>query len=249
MQKARVLSSNMIKIIAAIAMLIDHVGLILFPRVYVLRYIGRLAFPMFAFMIAEGAKYTRSKLKYFLNVFLVGVICQIVNYIFNSGSLEMCSLITFSVSILLLYLMFFSKKIFFNEKLHMALRIGAPVLIMSMAIILVYFLNRYVDLDYGFWGCLLPLFAGLLDFRGIEVPEFFRRLDSFYARLFVFGIGVWRLSHFYGGAQYLGLLCLPLLLLYSEKRGTLKMKYFFYLFFPIHLALIYGIAVLIQYIG
>ena len=59
MSKIRFLSNNTLKIIAALAMLADHVGYLLFPDVTVLRIIGRLAFPIFAFTIAEGCKYTR----------------------------------------------------------------------------------------------------------------------------------------------------------------------------------------------
>ena len=44
-------------------------------------------------------------------------------------------------------------------------------------------------------------------------------------------------------------LAIPLLLLYSEKRGKLKTKYFFYIFYPAHLVLIYGIDVLISILG
>ena len=68
-------------------MAFDHIGVALFPKVAILRYIGRLAFPIFAFMIAEGAKYTRNKVKYFLMIFIIGVICQVFNYFFNNHDL------------------------------------------------------------------------------------------------------------------------------------------------------------------
>ena len=58
------LSGNALKIIAAITMFIDHMGLMLFPKTLIFRYIGRLAFPIFAFMIAEGCRYTRNRLRY-----------------------------------------------------------------------------------------------------------------------------------------------------------------------------------------
>lgn len=43
------MNKNHIKILAALFMLIDHAGLILFPEIIILRYIGRLSFPLFAF--------------------------------------------------------------------------------------------------------------------------------------------------------------------------------------------------------
>ena len=105
MSKLRILSGNILKIIAAISMVIDHIGFMFFPDLLILRLIGRIAFPIFAVMIAEGAKYTKNKLRYFLTIFLLGVICQVVYYFFDDHSLYMSILITFSISILLIYIL------------------------------------------------------------------------------------------------------------------------------------------------
>ena len=63
-----------IKILAALSMLLDHMGLILFPEVAWLRIVGRLAFPLYALCIAEGFTHTRHRGKYFLRIFVLGVI-------------------------------------------------------------------------------------------------------------------------------------------------------------------------------
>ena len=52
--QGEILSGNALKIIAALAMVADHVGLMFFPQVRILRIIGRLAYPIFAYMIAQG---------------------------------------------------------------------------------------------------------------------------------------------------------------------------------------------------
>ena len=96
------LTGNQLKIIALIAMTCDHVGFHLLPQYEFLRWIGRLAFPIFAYMIAEGAKYTKNRLRYFLQMFSIGFLCQAVYY-FAMGSLYQCILITFSLSVLLIY--------------------------------------------------------------------------------------------------------------------------------------------------
>ena len=63
--KFAVLSGNVLKILAAIFMVVDHSGLMLFGDMSIMRIIGRLSFPIFAFMIAEGCKHTKNKVKYF----------------------------------------------------------------------------------------------------------------------------------------------------------------------------------------
>lgn len=54
------MNRNQLKIIACISMLIDHIGYVLFPDVTVLRLIGRIAMPIFAFFIGEGCLYTKT---------------------------------------------------------------------------------------------------------------------------------------------------------------------------------------------
>ena len=58
------MNRNVLKIIALITMLIDHIGCIFFPNIIVFRVIGRLSYPIFAMFIAEGYYYTKSRKKY-----------------------------------------------------------------------------------------------------------------------------------------------------------------------------------------
>ena len=74
------LNSNCIKGIGLISMLTDHVGFFLFPEIEILRVLGRLAFPIFAFFIAQGCKHTRNKWQYFSVMAVFGIICTVVTY-------------------------------------------------------------------------------------------------------------------------------------------------------------------------
>ena len=103
------LSGNILKIIAAICMALDHIGFVFFPRVLFFRIAGRISFPIFAFMIAEGCKYTKNKLRYFLTIALLGCIFQVVFYIVEQ-SFYLGVLITFSLGILAVYSLIFAKK-------------------------------------------------------------------------------------------------------------------------------------------
>ena len=62
------LSATALKYLACLFMLIDHIGLLLFPQIVVLRDIGRLSFPLFAFMLANGYRHTSNYWRYLLRL-------------------------------------------------------------------------------------------------------------------------------------------------------------------------------------
>jgi hypothetical protein len=65
-----------LKLLACITMLIDHLGAVFFPDAQILRIIGRLSYPLYAFLLAEGIHYTRSPLKYGLRLLLVAIVTE-----------------------------------------------------------------------------------------------------------------------------------------------------------------------------
>lgn len=233
------LSGNALKVIAAILMVVDHIGYFLYPQYVILRIIGRLSFPIFAFMIAEGCYHTKNKLRYFSGIFGCAFAYQIFNY-FVVRDTYMCILVTFSVAILFIYLLqFLKEQLFFTDTLW-----GKPVavLILMIAVWGIYLLNRVFYIDYGFWGCLMPAFACILKKpKTISVP-WLEKLDCHPVHVLTFGIGLFLLSLESGWVQMYCLLALPLLMAYSGERGKMKMKLFFYIFYPVHIGVIYLIG-------
>ena len=240
------MSSFVLKVIAALSMLCDHAGLILFPRVSALRVIGRLAFPLYAFCIAEGFRYTRSRFRYFLRVFVLGALCQIV-YFFVEDDVYLGILITFSLSIVLMALADGVKKAFSGEKSPLASlaekitgkelpNSADRILSLSAAAVglaLVWLLTSHMTVDYGFFGVLLPVCVNLFD----ELP----------LRALAFACGTAAVAVSFGAdfpTQYWSLLTIPLVFLYNGKPGRVRMKYFFYIFYPAHMAILYGISIL-----
>lgn len=231
-----VFSSNSLKIIGAAAMLVDHVGLMFFPEITLLRILGRLAFPIFAFMIAQGCAHTGNKERYFLRVFTLAAVCQIVYYL-AEGSTYFSILVTFCCGIFMVFALQNMKRELFAP--GPARYWGAAGF--ALTVFTVWLLNRWLIIDYGFWGCMVPVFASL--FQSVEgTPDALRRLDRKAVHVGMTGVGLAILSWDLGGIQWWSLLALPLLMLYSGKRGKWKMKYFFYIFYPAHLAILQGIA-------
>ncbi len=238
------LSGNALKIIAAVCMLIDHIGFLFFPQYPIFRIIGRIAFPIFAFMIAEGCRYTKNKLRYFLVIFLAAILFQLVYFLY-SGSLYMRVFITFSCSIPMVYALQYAKKEWFSKNASWLRRMFSLGLFL-LSLLTVYLLTRFVRMDYGLWGALLPLFASLFYAPNEEAPAWFKKADSVPVHVLTMGIGLILLCSRSVTLQYFSLLSLPLLLLYSGKRGKWKMKYFFYVFYPAHILMLEGIRILIE---
>ena len=108
MKKEGILSSNQLKVIALIAMTLDHLGVQIFCDVLILRIIGRIAFPVFAYMISEGCRFTKNRRKYLLGIFLVAFLCQMVYFIFLK-SLYQCIFVTFTLAIIGIYIIDYAK--------------------------------------------------------------------------------------------------------------------------------------------
>lgn len=216
------LSGNTLKIIAAISMFIDHFGMIFYPHVAIFRIIGRLAYPIFAFCIAEGCKYTKNKKRYFLRKFVIAVMCQVI-YTIVEKELYMNILITFSLSIIMIYAFIpFLENHDFKSGFIFLLTVSA-----------VYILTTFVSIDYGFWGAFAPVFA----YAFYNNPKL---------KLISFTIGLIIVAYIYGGIQIYSIFAIFLLYLYSEKRGKYNLKYFFYIFYPGHLAVLYCVHMLIK---
>lgn len=79
-------SDNDIKLIAIITMVIDHIGVMYFPDLIILRLIGRIAFPLFVFMIVKGYFRTKNFNRYCLRILVLALISEVPFDLFNSGN-------------------------------------------------------------------------------------------------------------------------------------------------------------------
>ena len=239
LSKFRFINANTLKFLGAIFMVIDHIGLLFFPYTLAWRVIGRLSFPLFAFAISEGCRYTRNKTKHFLLIFALAVVCQTVYFFFNNGDLYMNILVTFSLSILTTYAMQFFKTTLFDGSPLFKQILAGGLFLATVAGVSVF--CQLCTVDYGFWGCMIPVFASIFDFHRIPAPDKWKKLDCLWLRVLCLGIGLLALSisALPNTLPFYSLLALVILFLYNGEKGKLPTKYFFYIFYPAHLLLLY----------
>ena len=197
--------------VAALTMLIDHIGMMFFPTVLGFRAIGRLSFPLFAFGIAQGVAYTSDFRKYFLRILLVAVISQpIYLKAFEVSSLNPLFMLAWGAMALYLWK---------QERKAMA-----GILLLGSA---------FVDMSYGWYGVWTIFFFG---FYGMQ--------DSlcFYGQVIInvlYGLtkGAW--------VQILSLFSFSFLDGKWRIQALSKKlpRYFFYVFYPLHLLVLVGIRV------
>lgn len=230
-QKLR-LSGSQLKMLALITMTIDHIGFIFFPQVWWLRAIGRLAFPIFAYMIAEGCRYTRRRMRYWGSIALLALVCDAAEMI-AEGSLYQSVMTTFTLSVGMIYALDWAMR--GENRREQLLR----SLLSAGAVLLAFFLCELLPLllwttdyhvDYRFSGALLPV----LVYVG-------KRRET---RLALAALGILATCLEFGGVQWYALLALLPLALYDGTRGRHAMKWLFYLYYPLHLALLWGIHAL-----
>lgn len=211
-----------LKMIALVSMCIDHLGYFLYKGLSNFNYIGRLAFPIFAYQITEGYEHTRDLKKYFLRLFLFSLISQIPFMLFlQSVNISPMRLnIFFTLFLGLLCILVYDK---FKHKLA------------SIALIaLIAVLGELLRVDYGYWGVLL-------------IFVFYLCKNNKLLMAFAF-LGMCLIEYFYGIFINFNLtsalLCLftflsivPILL-YNGKLG-LKTKRLLYVFYPGHLLVLW----------
>ncbi len=226
--KAFGLNNNQLKILAMLSMLADHVGMALFPTVTLLRIIGRISFPIFAYMIAEGCLHTRNRLRYLGTMAAFALVCQ-VGYTVATGSLYQNILVTFGLSIIMIPAIdsFLEKKNLLSASV--ALITSAAVVLICLVLPKLPFMGDF-HINYGLAGVLFPVAVYFAPNKPLK----------WLASAVMMAL----LSLMSGGVQWFCFLALPLLMFYNGKRGKANLKYLFYIFYPVHLVVIYLIQFL-----
>lgn len=219
--------TGLLKLIAMVSMLCDHAGVVLFPQYRILRVIGRLAFPLYAYCLAAGCVYTHDPLRYQRRLVLLALISQPLHEaLFNRTPIQLT--------------LDFYMKGWRDPSILVSLVLAALViwsirereLLFTVALAILIAMIQ-AKLDYKFRGILLMvLFYLFIHVRWFSLPCMVAYMvwwglqGSGYA---LFGVRF--------GIQMFALLALPLIY-FRTNSGIRLPKWLFYVFYPAHLILL-----------
>lgn len=225
-----------LKMIAMVSMVLDHIKYAV-PATnnFATKYLGRLAFPIFAFLVAEGMIHTKSRKKYLLRMFIFACISQIPFMLFRgliSDKFVLNIMFTFLFAIIGIMIFDFFEK---TEGFPKFLKFIIIVLIATSILII----TQFIAMDYGWYGIgTVWLFYVLRDKKVLRTVGYIILVFLYYFSRYI---------TFLNQLDYISLIfaALPatIVLFYNGKEGK-KIKYFFYIFYPLHLLVFYGLSLI-----
>lgn len=240
------ISSVGLHIFAMIFMLMDHMWATVFTNAQWLTSVGRLAFPIFAFMIVEGYTHTKNLKKYVLRLLLFAVITEIPFNLMVGNSVvyyvHQNVLWTFLIGIGLIHI---------NELARKKDKLWLNLLTMVLTTPLGFVLGFVTFVDYNAAGILTVLLFYF--FRGRKWWCFLCQLVGLYYINVELLQGLFFEVELFGHKfeivqQGLAMLSLAFIWLYRGRQGkkSKAFQYFCYAFYPVHMLILWLIMVLLN---
>ncbi|WP_280121227.1 TraX family protein [Duncaniella muricolitica] len=221
------LSGSALKILAVISMMADHCAYFLLEHDSALyeplRCFGRIAFPVFAFLVAEGFANSRNRMRYFLMLVCFGIVSELPWYLLNGADGTHNVMFTLALGVAALTM--------FDRLCE-----HGPIAFLSVA--LTAAAAWWLKTDYDWRGVLMIVLFYILRYRTIR-PWLERQHICFPSQALLQIIFTIPLMAHYGltGAILAG----AVIFLYDGTRGFIRgrtAKYAFYAIYPVHLLLI-----------
>ena len=228
--KIRILDGTMLKIIAMVSMVFDHVGDMFFPDTDWMRMVGRIAMPIFAFCITEGYIHTRNKNKYLMRMGIFALVSEVPFDLAFDGKVGLSHqniMLSFFLAILALMLFDLIR----GSKDEIKGRYSAwRTMLGVLAVIAMAVLAFLVKADYT----MFAVASVFLFYAFKDTNHFVRPIP---------GVAFLALTRTVGYYCTTGLSIIPLLL-YNGKKGK-GLKWLFYAFYPGHLLLLYVLKMIL----
>ncbi len=223
------MNSATLKLLACALMLVDHLGSIFFPHEPVMRAIGRLAYPLFAYLIAEGYSHSKDRTSYLGRLFLLSLVSQpFYMFAFRYPVIHFNVFFTLAAGLYAIYA--YEKKKSFIPVFLAAVSTEFVKASYGMPGVLMIFAMHYFMGNHKKMFLWVLIAAVLCTVRGIV----WRYFDD---PNFVPSIA-WVVPHARVSLmEPIAALSVPLISLYNGKLGP-KLRYFFYAFYPGHLAIL-----------
>jgi len=224
------LSGFSLKCIAIISMTVDHIGALLLSGdvMVICRAIGRLAFPIFCFLLVEGYTHTRHFARYLLRLGVFALLCEpVYDYAFFRSVPAWQDQNIFVLLFLGLFMLFLLDKAaqFCSEKTwKLIYRKGVTAFLQCAVFALLAGLAVFLRANYGIYGM-----AVIAIFYLLRNSPILRAMAFIVVVCVTYWQGSW--------VQFTALLALVPISMYSGKRGF-KLKYSFYVYYPLHLLMI-----------
>lgn len=215
-----------LKLIAVVTMLIDHMGATLFPGIMWLRCVGRIAFPIFCFLIAEGCIHTRSFKRYTLRLLIFAVLSELPFNLMHGALLD-------HVHQNVLWTLLAGAVVCRLMEGALRRRTAFSLVLTGLVMVGGFWLLEILHTDYGGWGMLLvALFCGVHRApcgRGIKMAAQAGGL-VFFCVGSMGGVSI----------ELWAMLSLIPLWLYNGQRGFSNkvVQYGFYAFYPVHILIL-----------
>ena len=215
-----------IKLIALFTMLIDHIGgTIVLNEEY--RAIGRLSFPLFAFLLINGFNHTTNKYKYLLRLGMFALISEIpYNLAFSKSLINTEGLNIFFTLFNGLLLIIICEKI--KNKINNVWLIISQYCLASMFMVL----NYIIKADYGPFGILLIFL--LYKTYGTSIKAKIKMSISLIVFALSYLIAI-------SNAEMLAIVDIIFIFMFEDKKVNVNkiIKILMYVFYPVHLLILY----------
>lgn len=218
--RLKIFNSFHLKLIAVITMTIDHIGAVLMPQYGFLRIIGRIAFPIYCFMLVNGFFYTKNIRKYIGRMLIFAVISELFFdwAIFGKIYVKSYQNIYFTLltGLIMLECIEFIRKHQFNELKLISYVLEGIIVILACGVAI------FIRSDYEFYGILMIYWFYALRFNKVLMGLF-----EAYTNM-----------ELIGGVQGFAVLALIPIYMYNGKKDYNKSKWLFYAYYPLHLLII-----------